>query len=305
VALHEIPLERRALHGHFSRDLEPVLTVDPGDSVAFACLNSGWRDAQHEPYPDRREGELDAGHALVGPIAIRGARAGRTLEIRIDELRIGAGGVTQAGGWSTPLNERLGLEGGETLTVLWELDADTGLGRCDTGREVTLAPFLGVIGMPPDEPGVHSTAPPRPSGGNIDCKELVAGTTLLLPIAVDGALLSAGDGHAAQGDGEVSQLAIEAPMERAQLTLSLRDDLTLGWPIAWTPDAWLTFGFDEDLDEAAAIAIDGMLDLMEREHGLDRREALALGSVVVDLRVTQLVNGARGIHARLPHDALR
>ena len=111
--------------------------------------------------------------------------------------------------------------------------------------------------MPPDEPGIHSTAPPRSCGGNIDCKELVAGTTLFLPIPVDGALLSAGDGHAAQGDGEVSQLAIEAPVERAQLTLSVRDDLALRDPIAWTPEAWLTFGFDEDLDEAAAIAIEG------------------------------------------------
>ena len=111
---------------------------------------------------------------------------------------------------------------------------------------------------------------------------------------MDGALLSAGDGHAAQGDGEVSQLAIEAPVERAQLTLSVRDDLPLTAPIAWTPEAWLTFGFDEDLDEAAALAVDGMLELMGREHGLERREALALASVVVDLRVTQLVNGARG-----------
>jgi acetamidase/formamidase len=159
--------------------------------------------------------------------------------------------------------------------------------------------------MPPDEPGIHSTAPPRRSGGNIDCKELVAGTRLFLPIPVDGALLSAGDGHAAQGDGEVSQLAIEAPMERAVLTLSVRDDLALDWPIAWTPEAWLTFGFDEDLDEAAAIAVDGMLALLGREHALARREALALASVVVDLRVTQLVNGARGIHARCAHDALR
>lgn len=305
MALHSIPLERRTLHGHFSRELEPVLTVESGDSVAFACLNSGWRNAEHERFPERREGELDAGHALIGPIAVRGARAGQTLEVRIDELRVGAGGVTQAGGWSTPLNDRLGLDGGETLTVLWTLDAGRGVGASDTGRDVALAPFLGVIGMPPDEAGVHSTAPPRPSGGNIDCKELVAGTTLFLPIPVDGALLSAGDGHAAQGDGEVSQLAIEAPLEHAQLTLSLRDNLPLRWPIAWTPDAWLTFGFDEDLDEAAAIAIEGMLELMEREHALDRREALALASVVVDLRVTQLVNGARGIHARLAHDALR
>jgi acetamidase/formamidase len=143
------------------------------------------------------------------------------------------------------------------------------------------------------------------SGGNIDCKELVAGTTVYLPIPVDGALLSAGDGHAAQGDGEVSQLAIECPLERAQLTVSVRDDLTLSTPIARTDDAWLTFGFDEDLDEAAALAIDAMLELMGREHGLERREALALASIVVDLRVTQMVNRVRGVHAVLPHDAIR
>ena len=304
MALHEIPLERRTLHGHFSRDLEPILTVESGDSIGLACLNSGWRTAEHEVFPERDE-ELDAGHALIGPVEVRGARAGQVLEVSIEDLRIGAGGVTQAGGFDTPLNERLGVDGGETVTLLWSLDADSATGRSDAGHEVGLAPFLGVIGMPPDEPGIHSTAPPRRCGGNIDCKELVAGTKLLLPISVDGALLSAGDGHAAQGDGEVSQLAIEAPIERAVLTLSVRDDLRLEWPIAWTPDAWLTFGFDEDLDEAAAIAIDGMLALLEREHGLARREALALASVVVDLRVTQLVNGSRGIHARIAHDALR
>jgi acetamidase/formamidase len=159
--------------------------------------------------------------------------------------------------------------------------------------------------MPPDEPGTHATAPPRPCGGNIDCKELVAGTTLFLPIEVDGALVSAGDGHAAQGDGEVSQLAIEAPVERARLTFTVRDDLPLTTPAAWTPEAWLTFGFDEDLDEAAALAIGAMLELMGREHGLERREALALASVVVDLRITQMVNGVRGVHARLAHTALR
>ena len=304
MALHEIPLERRTLHGHFSRDLAPILTVESGDSIGLACLNSGWRTAEHEVFPERDE-ELDAGHALIGPVEVRGARAGQVLEVSIEELRIGAGGVTQAGGFATPLNERLGVEDGETLTLRWSLDADSATGRSDAGHEVGLAPFLGVIGMPPDEPGIHSTAPPRRFGGNIDCKELVAGTKLFLPIPVDGALLSAGDGHAAQGDGEVSQLAIEAPMERAVLTLSVRDDLRLEWPIAWTPDAWLTFGFDEDLDEAAAIAIDGMLALLQREHGLVRREALALASVVVDLRVTQLVNGSRGIHARIAHDALR
>jgi len=304
VAHHEIPLERRTLHGHFSRDLKPILTVDSGDSVSFSCLNAGWRTAEHEVFPDRDD-VLDAGHALIGPIEVRRARAGDTLVVGIEEVRIGSGGVTQAGGWSTPLNDRLGVGDGDTLTLLWTLDAEADLGRSDSGREVALRPFLGVVGMPPDEPGVHSTGPPRPCGGNIDCKELVAGTRLCLPIPLDGALVSAGDGHAAQGDGEVSQLAIEAPVERARLTLSVRDDLTLDNPIAWTPQAWLTFGFDEDLDEAAAQAIDGMLELMWREHGVERREALALASVVVDLRVTQMVNGVRGVHARLAHDSLR
>jgi acetamidase/formamidase len=225
------------------------------------------------------------------------------LDTAIDRVDIGSWGFTVAGGFSTPLNDRLGVSDGDGAELEWTLAG--GIGRDQRGREVALAPFLGVLGMPPAERGRHSTAPPRECGGNIDCKELVPGSILYLPVAVDGALVSAGDGHAAQGDGEMSQLAIEAPVARAQLTLAVRDDFELAFPIAWTPAAWITFGFDEDLDEAAALAIDGMLGLMSRDHGLERRDALALASVVVDLRVTQLVNGARGVHAMLAHDAFR
>jgi acetamidase/formamidase len=302
VTVHEIPLERRTLHGHFSRDLEPVLTVDSGDTIAFSCLSSGWYASPEEQF-EPRDPELDAGHALVGPVAIRGARAGAALEVRIDEVSAGSWGVCLAGGWSTPLNDRLGLADDPGVRLVWELR--DGVGRDEAGRELDLRPFLGVLGMPPPEPGVHPTAPPRVWGGNIDCKELVEGTRLYLPIAVDGALFSAGDGHARQGDGEVSQLAIECPLERVRLTLTVRDDLELWTPITWTPDAWLTLGFDEDLDEAAALAIDAMLEHMGREHGLARADALALSSLAVDLRVTQMVNGVRGVHAVLPHDAIR
>jgi acetamidase/formamidase len=311
MALYEIPLERRTLHGHFSRDLEPVLTIEPGDSIAFGAPDAGWGIGPLQDPGGKRERfaprdpELDAGHPLIGPVAVRGARVGQTLVVDIDEVRVGTWGITDAGGWPSPLNERLGVADGEPATLAWALDAAAAVGRDQRGREVELRPFLGVIGMPPPEPGAHSTAPPRVSGGNIDCKELVAGTTLFLPIPVEGALLSAGDGHAAQGDGEVSQLAIECALERARLTISIRDDLTLATPIARTDDAWLAFGFDEDLDEAAAIAIEAMLELMAREHGLERREALAFASIVVDLRVTQMVNGVRGVHAVLPHDAIR
>src|SRR5207249_8435877 len=173
------------------------------------------------------------------------------------------------------------------------------------GARVAAGPFLGVIGMPPPEAGVHSTGPPRRWGGNIDCKLLVAGTTLYLPIPVDGALLSAGDGHGAQGDGEVSGTSIECPLELAQLTLGLRDDLDLRMPVARTPDAWLAFGFDRDLDVAADLASETMLDLMECELGADRKRALALASVAVDLHVTQLVNEVKGVHAVLRDGALR
>ncbi len=282
---HELPLDASVLHGHFSLELEPVLTVDSGDSVRFSTPNAGWDVGRDQPFMSRNP-ELDTGHALAGPIEVRGARAGQVLAVRIDEVVPGSWGVTF---------------GGEGHRLDWELNGDVGRAA---GRSVRLAPFLGVLGMPPDEPGVHPTIPPRRSGGNIDCKELVAGTTLYLPIPVDGARFSAGDGHAAQGDGEVSGTAIEAPVE-AEVTLDIRDDLALEWPIARIDGAWLTFGFDEHLGTAARIAVEGMLDLMEREHGLERSVALAFASVVVDVRVTQVVNQVLGVHAVLRDDAIR
>ena len=193
MATHELPLEAANLHGYFSPELEPVRSVEPGDSVRFAVPNAGWEIARGEHFASR-DPELHTGHALAGPIEVRGARAGQTLAVRVDEVTPGAWGVTL----SEPPHR-----------IDWELAGGVGRGA---GRTVRLAPFLGVLGMPPPEPGVHSTVPPRRWGGNIDCKELVAGTTLYLPISVDGALFSAGDGHAAQGDGEVSGTAIEAPV---------------------------------------------------------------------------------------------
>jgi acetamidase/formamidase len=282
--IHRLPLERRTLHGHFSRELEPVLAIDSGDSVRFATPNAGWQLEDGTPFEPRTSPE-DDGHALAGPIEVRGARAGQTLAVRIDEVVPGLRGVTYAG---------------DLHRVDWELDGTTG--RASTGHVVRLRPFLGVLGMPPAERGVHSTTPPRACGGNIDCKELVAGTTLYLPIPVDGALFSAGDGHAAQGDGEVSGTAIESASS-AQVTLDVLDDPPTEWPYARVPGAWLTFGFDEQLGRAAAIAVDGMVELMGREHGLAADDALALASIVVDLRVTQLVNQSVGVHAVLRDDA--
>lgn len=222
--IHTLSLEQRNLHGHFSRDLAPILTIAPGDSVRFSIPNSGWLVESGEKFAPR-DPAIDTGHALVGPIALRGAKPGQTLAVRVDEVRPGSWAITKT---KTPHFTR------------WAIDGDT---ATSLGRRVRLAPFLG--GMPPPEPGIHSTIPPRRFGGNIDCKDLTAGTTLYLPIAVDGALFSAGDGHAAQGDGEVAGTAIESPVE-AQVTLSVRDDMPLDWPIARVGNAWFTFGCGQE-----------------------------------------------------------
>jgi acetamidase/formamidase len=306
---HELPLERRTLHGHFSPALTPVLEISAGDRVRFSAPDAGWGlvpprlDGSRRDQLVERDPHLDSGHALVGPIWVREARAGGTLAVTIEELRVGGYGWTSAGGWSTPLNDRLGVSGPPQHVLVWTINDDRTLATDQHGRCLQLSPFLGLVGMPPPEPGIHPTHPPRRWGGNIDCNELGPGTTLYLPIPVDGALLSLGDAHARQGHGEPSSTAIETPTEHAQIRIDL-DQRQLSTPIARTPNAWLSFGFHTDLDHAATIALEAMLELMNHEHGLERRDALALASIIVDLHVTQLVNGTKGAHAVLPDSSL-
>jgi acetamidase/formamidase len=286
----------------FCRDHAPVLSVDPGDTVIVRSLDaSGYLTRQSVP------GEVQPvmfaeghGHCLTGPIAVRGARPGDMLALRLVSLRPGEWGWTVAGARDTPVTQRLGLADGPPSWLLWELDADAGQGTADRGFVRALAPFLGVMGLPPDEPGEHSTIPPRArGGGNIDCRELVAGATLFLPVTVPDALLYLGDGHAAQGDGEVGGTAIECPMTTEAVL-----DLVTGRPLtsihAETPAGRITFGFDADLNAAMGDALDAMVTWMQALFDLDKATALALASTCVDLRITQVANQAWGVHAVLP-----
>jgi acetamidase/formamidase len=306
---HTIETGGSTLHGYFSRDYAPVLTVDPGDSVRFSTLDAFWfagpsTGGSLDGRPRSEHHREGYGHALVGPIAVRGAEPGMVLEVRVDAIVPGRWGTTVAGGWPSVFNQRYGEVEGRAGHA-WDLDPVAMTGRNQFGHTVALRPFLGVMGMPPAEPGEHSTTPPRSHGGNLDCKELVAGSTLYLPIPVAGGLFSAGDGHAAQGDGEVSGTAIECPMERVDLTFGLRDDWELAAPAARTPAGdWLTLGLGDTLDDAAYAALEGMFALLQRLHKVSRRDAIALASVVVDLRVTQIVNQVVGAHAVLPHGAI-
>jgi acetamidase/formamidase len=298
VKTHAIEPTAETVHFDFCRDREPVLCVESGDTVVVRTLDA----AGFLGGTDRPRMEPDAqGHALCGPIGVRGARPGQTLEVELREITPDVWGYTGAGGGGK-LPAAFGID--ETpFYVEWDVNADsmTAVGH---GHKVKLAPFMGVMGMPPDEPGTHPTAPPRPCGGNIDCKELTAGTRLFLPVSVPEALFSIGDGHAAQGDGEVSTMAIECPMQRVEFVLRLYDAPVLTMPRARTKDAWITFGVADDLDEAVLIATNQMLDLMQERLEVGRKEALVLASVAVDVRVTQIVNGVVGAHAILRDDAV-
>jgi len=241
MTLHTIEPERNTLHGAFARDLRPILEIDPGDTVRYRTLDADWNLEPRQSTINREQprkfeprGERDDGHALCGPIAIRGAEPGMTLAVHINAVRPGSWGFTAVGGWPHPINQRFGFADQGTY-LLWTLDPDALIGRDQYGHTLALRPFMGVMGMPPAAPGWHSTVPPRVTGGNIDCKELVAGSTLYLPIAVPGGLFSVGDGHAVQGDGEVCVTAIECPMERVDLTFELERGLQLTTPRAHTP----------------------------------------------------------------------
>jgi acetamidase/formamidase len=311
AVLHHIDFEVAHLAGCFSPERAPILTVDSGDTIVCRTLDAGWGLDPFAPELDvtraiipraqRLDPTNDTGHCLVGPIAVRGAEPGMTLEVRVHALRperVGSTWVGEAREWLP----RLGIDGYWFLP--WEIDPDAGVARTPPGRTVRLRPFLGVMGVAPAEPGIHPTLPPRRVGGNLDCRDLTAGTSLYLPVEAPGALFSFGDGHAAQGHGEVGGTAIECGMEHVELSLHLHPALSLNWPRALTPVARMAFGCHRDLNEATAIALNNMLDLMVAELGMERVEALALASVAVDLHVTQIVNGVKGVHAVLPHAAL-
>ncbi len=286
---------RECLHGQFSRELAPVLTVASGSTVEFSTLDVSWRSGPSERFPFE-DCERDRGPALHGPVAVRGALPGQVLEILIESVEPGPWGWNTGGGpgfLQRSLNRALGVSDQEVCRLSWELRA--GEGVCE-GHRVRLRPFLGVMGMPEDVPGWQNGFHPRSTGGNMDCRELVAGSTLFLPIAVPGGLLSVGDAHALQSDGESGGTGIECAAT-SRLRLTVRSDMSLGGPLIRTASGWVTLGFGRSLDEASVAALSAMLSWMSERRGWSRSRALAMASLRVDLRVTQIVNEVVGVHA--------
>jgi acetamidase/formamidase len=292
--------------GFFDAGLKPVLTIASGDTVTMDCVSGGPdvlpQEGKFEILPDHLaiqralEPRLGA-HILTGPIAVKGAEPGDVLEIQILSIDPRQNwGYTRIRPLSGTLPEDF------PIRRIWHtaIDRQRGIATVPWGAEIELAPFFGVMGVaPPPIYGAVTSIVPREFGGNMDLKELVAGTTLYLPVWAPGGLFSAGDGHGVQGDGEVCVTALETAL-CGTFRLVLRKDLKFDLPRAETSTHHITMGFNEDLDDAAKTALREMIALIGERLGLAPEDAYMFCSLAVDMRVTQLVDGNKGIHAMLP-----
>lgn len=308
---HHLRSSPETVHwGWFDAALPHVLTIDSGDRVTIDSLSGGPANLPGEGFqvpPElldvhARSERRMPGHMLTGPVGVRGARPGDVLEIRIVEVAL-----RQDWGYTyvRPLAGALPNDVEAFEQIVTRLDREAKVGRLPWGLEIALRPFFGVMGVaPPRAWGAISSIQPRAHGGNLDNKELVPGSTLYLPVFNEGAGFSVGDGHAAQGDGEVCTTAIETALT-GTFEIHVRRDLPLDFPAAETPGHLITMGMDPDLDTAAKDALRRMVDRVAQETGLSRHRAFMLMSLVADVRVTQLVNEHKGIHVMMPRTALR
>jgi acetamidase/formamidase len=298
--------------GHYDASDKPVLTIKTGDTVVMHTVltNSPAGLSKAGVAADAIEPALRAiydgvpssargpgGHILTGPIAIEDAEPGDTLEVRIRKIelaipyaynafRYGAGFLTDDFPYAR--------------IKIVPLDTRRMVGKFSPGIEVPLAPFFGSMGVaPPPEFGRYDSAPPTINGGNMDDKALVAGTTLYLPVHAKGALFQAGDGHAAQGNGEVDITALETSLTGTFEFVLHKRQLT-SYPRAETPDAYIAMGFDDDLSNATRKALRNMIDFLVSAKKLTRDDAYMLVSVAGNVEVTELVDRNKGVHVVVP-----
>jgi len=310
---HALRSSPKTIHwGYWDGSLPPVLEINSGDRVAIECVsgNPEWMPppaSGFKPLP-----ELQAiheattrsmgNHILTGPIHVRGAAVGDVLEVRILDIKLRQD-------WGYNLFRAYGGTLPDSFPyqriIHIALDAKSNTGILPSGLRVPLRPFFGQLGVaPPKDFGRQSSKEPREFGGNLDCKELTAGSIIYLPIWNEGALFSTGDGHGAQGDGEVDGTAIETSLA-GTFEFHVRRDLHWRLPRAETATHFITFGLDVDLDNAARHALAAMIDWITTLTGIPKDEAYALASIAADLHVTQTVNFVKGVHAMIEKSILQ
>ena len=296
--------------GYYWADAKPVLHIASGDELTVGTLitstpnrleGAGVKPADVEPalraIIDSVTDKGPGGHILTGPVYVDGAEVGDVLEVRIRKVELAIAYAYNAFGRTSGFMPE---DFPSSKMRIIPLDAKAMMARWAPGIDIPLRPFFGSIGVaPPAAMGRINSAPPNLHAGNLDNKELVAGTTLFIPVHVPGALLEVGDGHAGQGDGEVDITALETSLV-GTFDIIVRKDLKLTWPRAETPTHWIAMGMDKDLVVATKMALRQAIDFLVAEHGMTREDAYMLASVSCDVRITQLVDGNVGAHVMIP-----
>lgn len=287
--------------GYFDSSLPPRLTIDNGESIVISSVSGGPEILPSPPLVippaqlaihQKVTRRMLPGHICTGPVAVRGAKPGQVLQVDIENIEpLAQWGYILV----KPLLGALPYDFQEKRLFHLTLEAQRSAWRLPWGQEVPYQPFFGVMGVaPPPSWGVISSMPPRQYGGNIDNRELGVGSRLYLPIFAPEALFSVGDGHGSQSDGEIG-MAVETGLI-GTFRLTVRDDMSLQWPMAETPTHMITMAFDPDLDDCVVISLRLMVELLVTRTKLDRYQAYALMNLVAELRITQLANGNKGVH---------
>ncbi len=300
-------------YGYYWSEAKPVLRIKSGDIIDVDTLltNTPRGLERAGVKPEDVQASLRAvvdtvtdkgpgGHILTGPVYVEGAEPGDALEVEI--LSIDLPIAYGYNGCSGYVRENCSPN---TPAKIIPLNRQTMTAEFAPGVVIPLHPFFGSMGVaPPPEAGRVSSTPPGTHAGNLDNRELVAGTTLFIPVHVPGALFEVGDGHAAQGDGEVDQTAIETSL-RGRLQLTVRKGMTLAWPRAETPTDYISMATDEDLAVATKTAIQQMVDFLVETRGLDKHAAYQLTSIAGNVVITQLVDQKVGVHVKMPKAIFR
>ncbi len=300
--------------GYYWSQAKPVLTVHSGDTVRMHTVSTCSLERMeaggvphsaipqydrdiHEQVKDKGPG----GHILTGPVAIAEAEPGDVLEVQIEKIDIDVPYACNGFGAGRGF---LPDDFPYSRMKVIPLDLKNMLGKFAPGVNIPLHPFFGSMGDAPPTGGKYNSAPPWMHAGNMDNKELVAGTKLFIPVFAKGALFEAGDGHAGQGNGEVDITAMETWLT-GTFRFIVHKDQHLLWPRGETPTDYISMGFDEDLKLATEMAVRNMIDFLVTEKHLSRDDAYALTSVAVDVDITQLVDGKVGVHAMCPKNIFR
>jgi len=307
-ATHSLKPSPQTVHwGYFDAAMPPVLRIASGDRLEVETVSGSAEQMPRSGFTVPADlAEIHATHKpflgphiLCGPVWVEGAEPGDTLQVDIEDVY-----PRQDWGYNiiAPLKGSLPEDFPEGRLIHIPIDLKRRVATMAWGTEIPLRPFFGIMAVAPRPSyGKVTSIVPREFGGNMDNKELIAGTTLYLPVFNQGALFSVGDGHGVQGDGEVCLSALETSLG-GRFRLTVRKDMQVKFPRAETPTHYITMGMDEDLDDAAKQALREMIKLLGQVAGLSAADAYTLCSLACDLRVTQLVDGNKGVHAMIARD---